>query len=210
MKNKRNKGIIVLALMLITLQLASGAESLFLMGVSTNNYAIEPRSLYSSVRARGVGDLITVTLSEEYIAQDNLTYTADRNSKTTNNFTDLINSILPGKPLSEKISNFGGGNVVESTTKTGRNVKYTNSMTAQVVQALPNGNLVIQGKKTLINTSERIDILMSGVVDPRWISDAGEVSSKHVANLQFAMNGTGSVSRSGGEGIINRVIRYLF
>ena len=78
MNKNRNKKILILALMLVGLQLASGAESLFLMGVSANNYAIEPRSLYSSVRARGVGDLITVKITEDYIAQDQLTYAADR------------------------------------------------------------------------------------------------------------------------------------
>ncbi len=139
-----------------------------------------------------------------------MTFSADRDSKTVNNFTTLLNTILPGKPLTENFTNFGGQNTVNSTTKNGRTIKYTDSMTAQVVQLLPNGNLVIQGKKTLVSTNERIDILMSGVVDPRWINDVGQVSSKNVANLQFAMNGSGSVTRSGGEGIINRVIRYLF
>ncbi len=204
------KKLILIILTLVLVPFWAFAESLFVVGISSNNYAIEPRSLYSGVRARGVGDLITVTLTESYTAQDNLTYSADRSSKTTNNFTTLINSLLPGKPLTENLNNFGGNNVVESTTKNGRTVRYSDSITAQVVQTLPNGNLVIQGKKTLISTSEKIDILMSGVVDPRWISDMGEVSSKNVANLQFAMNGAGSVSRSGGEGIINRFIRYLF
>lgn len=201
--------ILLLIMTLVTVQFAS-AESLFMMGVSSNNYVIEPHSLYGTIKAHGIGDLITVNLTESYTAQDQLTYSADRSSSTTNNFTTLINSLLPGKPLTENLNNFGGNNVVESTTKNGRTVKYTDSITAQVVQTLPNGNLVIQGKKTLVSTSERIDILMSGVVDPRWITDTGEVNSKNVANLQFAMNGAGSVTRSGGEGIINRVIRYLF
>ena len=202
--------MLILTLILVMTSVAVHAESLFMMGVSSNNYVIEPRPLYSSVRARAVGDLITVQVDETVTTQDNLTYSADRSSNTTNNFTGLINSILPGSPLTGKLNEFGGGNTVESTTKNNRSFQFTDSIAAQVVQLLPNGNLVIQGKKTIINTNERIDVLMSGVVDPRWINDLGEVSSKNIANLQFAMNGSGSVSRSGGEGIINRFIRYLF
>ncbi|MBQ8475776.1 hypothetical protein IJ531_01810 [bacterium] len=33
------------------------------------------------------------------------------------------------------------------------------------------------------------------MVDPKWINQSGEISSSHVANLQFAMNGAGTVSR---------------
>ena len=207
---KKLHKMLILTLILVMTSVAVHAESLFMMGVSSNNYVIEPRPLYSSVRARAVGDLITVQVDETVTTQDNLTYSADRSSNTTNNFTGLINSILPGRPLTGKLNEFGGGNTVESTTKNNRSFQFTDSIAAQVVQLLPNGNLVIQGKKTIINTNERIDVLMSGVVDPRWINDLGEVSSKNIANLQFAMNGSGSVSRSGGEGIINRFIRYLF
>ncbi|HPT41905.1 MAG TPA: flagellar basal body L-ring protein FlgH, partial [Candidatus Gastranaerophilaceae bacterium] len=91
-----------------------------------------------------------------------------------------------------------------------RNMSFGDMIAVQVVQQMPNGNLVVQGKKTIVNGNERMDLLVSGVVDPRWINAAGQVYSKNVANLQFASSGRGSISRSGNEGIINRVIRYLF
>ena len=86
----------------------------------------------------------------------------------------------------------------------------TDYVTVQVVQLLPNGNLMVQGKKTILNGTERVDFLVSGVVDPRWIDENGEVSSRNVANLQFALAGKGSVTRAGNEGFINRAVRYLF
>ncbi len=203
------KSLIIFLTVLLT-ALSVQAESLFLMGVSQSNFVIEPKSLYSSVRAKAVGDLITVVMEESVNMQDNLTYNTDRKSNTTNNFTDLINSVLPGKIITDKVNNFGGGNKVESSTKNNRALAFKDNITAQVVQQLPNGNLVIQGKKTLVNANERVDLLLSGVVDPRWINDTGQVSSRNVANLQFALNGKGSVTRAGGEGVINRMIRYLF
>ncbi len=209
MKILQKNLIIVLTIMVTAL--AVNAESLFMMGASQNNYVIEPKSLYASVRARTVGDLITVVMEESVNLTDDLTFNAERSANTTDNFSGLLNKILPGdKLINNSVNNFGGGNTVESTTKNSRAIKFQDSINAQVVQALPNGNLVIQGKKTLINTNERVDVILSGIVDPRWISDTGTVSSKNIANLQFAMSGKGSVSRSGGEGVVNRVIRYLF
>ena len=83
-------------------------------------------------------------------------------------------------------------------------------ISVQVVQQMPNGNLVVQGKKTIVSSNERMDLIVTGVVDPRSINALGQVSSNRVANLQFAQSGRGSVSRSGNEGIINKFIKYLF
>ena len=38
----------------------------------------------------------------------------------------------------------------------------------------------------------------------------GKVYSYNVANLQFALAGRGSISRSQNEGVFNRIIKYLF
>ena len=44
----------------------------------------------------------------------------------------------------------------------------------------------------------------------RYYDANGRVFSYNVANLQFALSGRGSISRSQNEGIFNRFIKYLF
>lgn len=203
------RNLIIVLAVVMTFHTAANAESLYILGTSQSYYA-EPKSLYGSVRARSVGDLVTIILSETINFTDSLSYSSDRDSETTDNFTVLLNKILPGKPFNNQFNTFGGSNSVSSANSSQRGVKVTDSVTVQVVQLLPNGNLMVQGKKTLVNGNERVDMLISGVVDPRWINDTGQVNSKNVANLQFALAGKGSISRGGNEGIINRVIKYLF
>ncbi len=205
------KIIIVLAAFLMVLSGVQSAksESLYVLGASQSFYA-EPKSLFGSVRARSVGDLVTIVLNETITVNDSLNYSADRSSNTVDNFTNFLNKILPGTPLNNQFNNFGGSNTVESTTSNQRSMGVTDYVTVQVVQLLPNGNLMVQGKKTILNGTERVDFLVSGVVDPRWIDENGEVSSRNVANLQFALAGKGSVTRAGNEGFINRAVRYLF
>lgn len=208
MKNL-GKGFLILIAMMSIMQ-AAQAESLFVLGASQSFYAAEPKSLYGSVRARSVGDLVTIILSERVTFSDSLNYAAERSSNTVDNFTTFINKLLPGVPLNNQFNNFGGSNQVDSQTSNERSLNVSDYVTVQVVQLLPNGNLMVQGKKTLLNGNERVDLLVSGVVDPRWINDTGQVSSRNVANLQFALAGKGSISRGSNEGIFNRVIRYLF
>lgn len=212
---KMNKNLIkgLMAVIALTIMVQSAqsakAESLYVLGASQSFYA-EPKSLFGSVRARSVGDLVTIMLNETIKFNDSLNYSADRSANTVDNFTNLLNKILPGTPLNSQINNFGGSNTVDSQSKNERSLGINDSVTVQVVQLLPNGNLMVQGKKTLVNGAERVDMLVSGVVDPRWIDQKGQVNSRNVANLQFALAGKGAVSRAGNEGIINRAIRYLF
>lgn len=202
------KNLIILTVLAVTASYA-GAESLFTLGAS-QTYSPAPKSLYGGVQARQVGDLISIIMSESIKMSDNLTYTASRESKTTDNFSTLINSFIGRDVINNNINNFGGSNDVDSSASNSRSMSFGDMIAVQVVQQMPNGNLVVQGKKTIVNGNERMDLLVSGIVDPRWINSSGQVYSKHVANLQFASSGRGSISRSGNEGVINRVIRYLF
>ena len=208
MKKLGAKVLIVLSIFTISMQIAK-CESLYTMSASQSYYA-EPKSLYGGVRARAVGDLVTIAMTEMISVSDNLQYGSERSSETVDRFTNFLNVLLPGKPLNNQFNNFGGSNSVDSSTTNKRTMGFQDLITVQVVQVLPNGNLMVQGKKTLVNANERVDLLVSGVVDPRWINDVGQISSRNVANLQFAMNGKGSTSRAGSEGIINRAVKYLF
>lgn len=210
-KKKITKLIIAIAALMMFVQGVQSvkAESLFVLGASQSFYA-EPKSLFGGVRARSVGDIVTIILNESINFRDSLTYASERSSNTVDNFTNLINKILPGTPLNNQFNNFGGSNSVDSSTSNNRTMGITDSVTVQVVQMLPNGNLMVQGKKTLLNGGERVDLLVSGVVDPRFIDQKGQVSSKNVANFQFALAGKGAVTRAGNEGIINRAVKYLF
>ena len=98
-----------------------------------------------------------------------------------------------------------------SNSATGsRAMKLGDKIAVQVVQQLPNGNLSVQGKKTLVNGNERMDFIVTGVIDPRWLNVNGEIYSYNVSNLQFALSGRGSISRNQNEGIFNRFVKYLF
>lgn len=207
-KNFWKKSLITI-LALASISLCVNAESLFTLGAS-QTYAPIPKSLYGGVQARSVGDLISIILSESVTISNNLSYDSNKKSTTTDNFSGFLNTMLGRHWINDNLGNFGGTNKVTNAASTSNKFSYGDTIAVQVVQQMPNGNLVVQGKKVLVSGNERSDVIVTGIVDPRWIMANGQVYSKYVANLQFAQSGRGSVSRAGNEGIINRFIKYLF
>ena len=183
------------------------AESLFTLG-ATQHYQGVPRSLFGGVQARQIGDLISIVMQENISLNDNLSYSSEKSSTTVDSFSAFLNKWFG---LSVKGSDgYGGSNEVSNSATGSRAMQLGDKIAVQVVQQLPNGNLSVQGKKTIVNGNERMDFIVTGVVDPRWLNVNGEIYSYNVSNLQFALSGRGSISRSQNEGIFNRFIRYLF
>ncbi|HIS74782.1 TPA: flagellar basal body L-ring protein FlgH [Candidatus Galligastranaerophilus intestinavium] len=188
--------------------ISANAESLFSLNATQSSF-IEPRPLYSSVRARNVGDLVTIVIDEVPTLTDSGVYETEKTSSILENLTGALNTIFKTN-LKGALNGTNGTISVSGSTNTQRSLGIQDKVAVQVIQLLPNGNLLVQGKKTLVNANERVDLLVSGIVDPRWIDQQGEISSNQVANLQFAMSGAGTVSRGQNEGILYRFMRYIF
>lgn len=216
MRRKLSKILIILMVINIVTSPVL-AESLFRTGVSQNIYTIQPRSLFSTVRAKSIGDLVTVLIDQEVTTSDNVQLNVKKSSDTTDNFSSTLNTILPNSikkylPNDQvpNMDDFGGGSETKNQTSLTRTSKFKDTITTQVVQILPNGNLVVQGKKIAVNAGERVDIVVSGIIDPRLLDNQGRIASNLVANLQMAVVGKGTVSRSDSEGTVNKIFRYLF
>ena len=216
MKRELSKTLITL-IIINTITGPVYAESLFRTGVAQNVYTIQPRSLFSTVRAKSIGDLVTILIDQEVTTSDDVQLNVKKSSDTTDNFSATLNTILPNKLKkflpNDQIPNmddFGGGSQTKNQTSLTRTSKFKDTLTAQVVQILPNGNLVVQGKKVAVNSGERVDIVVSGIIDPRLLDNQGRIDSTLVANLQMAVVGKGTVSRSDSEGTVNKIFRYLF
>ncbi len=156
------------------------AESLFTLG-ATQHYQGVPRSLFGGVQARQIGDLVSIIMSENISLNDNLSYSSSKESSTTDSFTSYIKQWLHLSPLKSS-DGYGGSNAVTNAATGSRAMALGDRVAVQVVQQLPNGNLNVQGKKTIVNGNERMDFIITGVVDPRWLNENGEIYSYRVAN----------------------------
>lgn len=203
-------------LVLITsISVSVSAESLFQVNASQSVYKVQPRSLFNTVCAKTIGDVITVIINEDASVTNDLQFDVKNSSSMEDNFTSIIDGIFSSTKRDTRVDlpnmdGFGGGSDTKNTASLTKTIKHEDIMTTQVVQVLPNGNLVVQGKKIAINAGEKTQVVLSGIVDPRFINNEGAIESKYIANLQLAIVGNGSISRHDNENVINRIFSHLF
>jgi flagellar basal body L-ring protein FlgH len=83
-------------------------ESLFRGGVYASDF-VAPRSLYYSVKAKNIGDVVTVVIDEATKVQDDVKLDTSKSSQLQDGFSGLINKLLPGNTvINDKFNGYGG------------------------------------------------------------------------------------------------------
>ena len=81
---------------------------------------------------------------------------------------------------------------------------FSGTITATVIEVLPNGHLVISGEKQ-IGVNHNVDVLrFSGQVDPRAIQSGNSVPSAQIANVRIEQRGRGAQADAQGIGWLGR------
>lgn len=151
-----------------------------------------PIGIIADKTARRPGDLVTVVISEN---QDfsNQAQTNHQKTSSLNYELDTFNinpdafSVLPSLGGSRDQQFNGQANVINSNSFEAR-------VTAMVTDALPNGNLVISGRREIrIDQQVRL-IEFSGVVRRYDVSQGNTVASELVADARIAYIGQGPSS----------------
>ena len=161
-------------------------------------------NLYSDVTARRVGDIITVTLSENTQASKSAdTSTAKDSNVNLNPITGLAGQAINigGESVQLGISSsrdFSG----DATANQSNSLNGAISVT--VVDVLPNSNLVIRGEKWLTLNQGDEYIRLTGIIRPADISPENEIVSTKVANARIQYSGTGSFARAQEKGWLTK------
>lgn len=171
-------------------------------------------SLFSDQRARNVGDILTVKITEISQASESATTDTSRQSQTVAqvpNFFGIENhGIGPWKNTANLINtntpynNFQGAG---ATTRTG---SLSATITVRVMEVLPNGNLAIEGKREIYVNNEKKEILLQGIVRPRDIAFDNSVLSTQVADAKVKYTGIGVVAEKQRPGWGQRLFDYLW
>ncbi len=97
-------------------------------------------------------------------------------------------------------------NKFEGAGTTVRKEDLIASLTAQVVDVYPNGNLKIRGGKEVRVNNETQVIFMTGIIRPVDILANNTVDSKHVLNAKISYTGKGAISDKQKPGWLLRVL----
>ena len=157
-------------------------------------------SLYSDVKARRVGDIITVTLQERTQA------TKSAGTSTSKDTSVDVNPILGLGGNALNIGNesiqlgLGANNSFSGDASTNQSNNLVGSISVTVVQVLPNQNLLVRGEKWLTLNNGDEYIRLTGVVRPADVSPTNEIISTKIANARIQYSGTGTFASAQKEG----------
>lgn len=152
------------------------------------------RPLFEDRRARLAGDTVTIAIVENLSASQKSTSTVDKNSDINASISAVpflsANSFTRASARAGSEHSFAGKGGTESANT------FRGSITATVVDVLPNGHLVVTGEKQ-IGVNQNVDVLrFSGTIDPRSIQSGSVVSSTQVANVRIESRGRGAQSEA--------------
>jgi flagellar L-ring protein precursor FlgH len=171
----------------------------------TERQALQPGSVWaptslfsdltSDLRARRVGDIVTILVQEKASAVSSGTVKTQRNSSLQASVSAAAGITRPTGALAN-LAKAGTTSALDGQGATTRDTTLTATISAVVTQVLPNGSLVVQGTKNVKINSENQVLGLRGIVRPVDLSTVNTVSSDRVAQMDLQVNGKGVVADS--------------
>ena len=160
-------------------------------------------------RSRHLGDIVIVSIAESANASEEASTTTSTQSSVEagfENFFGLVEAYAAKNPNFDKAALIKAmmKNSFQGDGETTRAGNLTATITCQVKQVLPNGDLFIEGGKTIQINREETHLYLSGVVRPYDIDMANTVSSARVLDARIDFSGRGVVSDKQGPGMLHR------
>jgi flagellar L-ring protein precursor FlgH len=152
------------------------------------------RPLFEDRKARFVGDTLTVRITENTSASVRSNSTMERSSNV-NASVDGV-SKLPGKSFLGMALSASNENNFEGTGQGANTNVFTGTMTATVIEVLPNGNLLVSGEKQLAIGHQTEYVRVSGVVNPSFVDSTNTVNSSSIADARIEYKSAGYMSEA--------------
>jgi flagellar L-ring protein precursor FlgH len=152
--------------------------------------------MYSDHKARQVGDLIIIQISESSSADKQAKTGTSKDSSIAASVTDFLGFHTHPKVQTGSSSTFTGDG------ETSRSGTLTAVVSARIVRVLPEGNFAIKGKKQIRVNDESQYITVSGIIRPDDILGDNSVLSSNIADLKVDYYGKGILGDQQDKGIL--------
>lgn len=176
------------------------------------------RAFFKDQRANRVGDVITVlvTLNDKAKIDSNNTYNrqATHASNLTNFFgvESKLKTFLPKAVSPASLTNTGSNSQDTGRGLLDRKDTLDTKIGATIIQILPNGNLVIQGRQEILFETELRIIDVRGVIRREDVASDNTIPYSKIAEARIAYGGRGDItdvsSVPWGQQALNRVLPW--
>jgi flagellar L-ring protein precursor FlgH len=178
----------------------------FLFGWTFSSNASPAPSMFSDRLARNVGDVITIEIVENATAQSSArTSTKSENKAQLDGGGTGALDFIPLFSFDGKQKNEQKG---DGTTS--RQGALRTTLTAKIIEVFPNGNLKIEGKKTININGEKQLTVLTGIVRPEDVTPKNTVPSYLIADAKISFYGKGMLQDAQEPGVFARIFNWIF
>jgi flagellar L-ring protein precursor FlgH len=167
------------------------------------------RAMYADKRGVNVGDIVTIVVQENSSANKDNSTTSERQSSLSAAITSFLYSPgasglltkggqLPAMAYNSDHKHAGNGVIKDSES-------IVAQIAVRIIDVLPNGNLVLEGKRDTSFSGEHQTIILRGVVRSEDVAKDNTVLSYNVADATIQIIGKGTVSDSQNKGWFTRL-----
>lgn len=176
-------------------------------------------SLAEDGKARRVGDIVTIIITETASASKEASTATGRSTSLSAGIpafmglegAGILLNNLGGKEANlSKLIEASNSSKFDGSGSTSRTETLNATITAKVVDILPNGNLNIEGRRNVkVNNEDQI-VTIKGTIRPRDITAENTINSVYVADAQISYSGEGIISDRQKPGWLMNVIDKLW
>lgn len=181
-------------------------------------------TLFEDKKARRVNDIVTIVINERTSAYKEVSTSASRDSSAeygVDRFfgmnTDFNIHNLPvmkgfykrGAIFSPSLEG-SAQSYFEGDGDTERAGKIIGTITAKVIEVLPNRNLVIESRKEITVNNEKEILVLRGIIRPDDITFNNTILSEYVADAQIFLVGEGTLGDRQAEGWLVRFFDQIW
>lgn len=181
-----------------------------------NGSAAQPSSLYSTTKGEfKIGDIVTIMLVQNVSATNSAGLDTDKETELDmefEGFDDIFGlTHLFGRPITVDPSfSVDAENEFEGDGSSQRSSVITGTISGQITEVLPNGNLRIEASQAMVINDEKNSVILVGTVRPQDISPQNTILSTQVANVEIKYAGKGPLSNVQKRGIITEFLEFIW
>lgn len=161
--------------------------------------------LHEGLRARAVGDPLTILLVEQTSASKSAGSKTQRSggASITPPTAGPLSFLNPEALKASSESSFNGqGNATQTST-------FSSTLSVTIAEVRPNGTALVRGERRMLLSQGDEWIQFSGIVRLADVSPDNRVASSQVADARIVYSGKGAIQRAGREGWLSRFFNMI-
>lgn len=187
---------------------------------SVNSLWNDSGNIFNDTKARRLNDLVTVNIVESVSGSGKADTDTSRESTADYDATNilgmnkdfnlhnafLLKDLFKGTNVFEPVVSGSGNSEFTGKGDTNREGKLVATITAKVVEVLPNGNLALEARKEMTINNEKQILVFAGMARPDDIDTDNTIISSKIADARIYYVGDGVIQDKQSPGWLVRIL----